>query len=931
MALNHGGARGGGVAPACVALLVVAVSLVSILMGRIDRAPLQPYGADSAQYIEHLARLETLQAIRDQRGSGDWGRLLREADNAFPPLLHLITVSLGEYSGHRAEDVVWSGLLWLFLLAGSIGLAGFALSRRVSVGLAAATAGLLLPAAHAFATRYYYDLPMMAALWAAVAAGLLLWERRPVLGGVLAGLLWLAACLLKWLALPFGAPMLVGAALCSTGAQSGGRRRLRGLLLTCAVCAVLVVAYLAVVGPHHSLRAMLNDVVADPVGDAVPEAGDGVPISAVSQPEPPVAGLQAPTVLRLVFYPLRLLTSVFSPGLSLLALFLGAVWLRGPRAGMPLLVTVVLGHGAFLLFAVRPLDDRFVLVGAPLGVLVGVLGWQALSPSLRKGVGVLTLVLGLLVALDFHSSFTLPGSSSEVELIRVTEQPGVAVRGLSLVDSVEQRGWSRWSEDQDNKTALREQLWKTLAHCSAMKLRIAAEDPIVSEHGDLFWFKYRALYAWLEEQPPTPLIMEDAQPAFFGPPQCRDSTPGETELAVSGARRGEEPVRPPCVDGSWVLEGVLPLDSGSNFAAIWSPKDQLACDPLRVDGAPPPSSRPAPPVVESQDPGRSWRCETTPADVTPWDPCACNADYMEFPQRAARWADPADSCDGLLEDLVAKWEGGWDQPRPPIPDLSAADLQDSIMEALNIRFLVEGDGELLPLDERPITVTLLNERERGGYRQLELEFMDPFVGSFQGLLLLPPGSGPFPALIALPGHNETAAIHRDDRSGDLFVAEGYATLLLTFRAYDTGLAEHQASLHLLCQGFSLMGIRVYEALLGLKYLAHRADIDGSRMGVIGHSGGSVTANLLIRVQPERLRASVSDLTAIHFNIGPPLDEGGGGHVGDETSYALARLSANINDFSTAAVPVFPVEYGYTQGLGGAVRFLDRHVKGEEVD
>ena len=186
-------------------------------------------------------------------------------------------------------------------------------------------------------------------------------------------------------------------------------------------------------------------------------------------------------------------------------------------------------------------------------------------------------------------------------------------------------------------------------------------------------------------------------------------------------------------------------------------------------------------------------------------------------------------------------------------------------------------------------------------------------------------------MLALPGHNESAVHHRDQRSGDLFVKQGYATLLLTFRAYDTGRAEHQAALHLLCQGFSLMGVRVYEALLGLKYLAHLDEVDGSRMGVIGHSGGSVTANLLIRVQPEQLRAAVSDLTAIYFNVGPPLDGRGERHVGDETNYALARLSENINDFSTARVPVFPVEYGYSRGLGGAGRFLDRHVKGEEVD
>jgi hypothetical protein len=57
-------------------------------------------------------------------------------------------------------------------------------------------------------------------------------------------------------------------------------------------------------------------------------------------------------------------------------------------------------------------------------------------------------------------------------------------------------------------------------------------------------------------------------------------------------------------------------------------------------------------------------------------------------------------------------------------------------------------------------------------------------------------------------------------------------------------------------GFNLMGMRDYEALIGLKYLTCNPAV--KRIGLIGHSGGSSTGNLVVRVTPYPVGAYVSD-------------------------------------------------------------------------
>ena len=198
------------------AALVVA-AVCTIFMVRIHRQPIQPAGGDSV-YTEHRDRLHVLEALR--RADLSQPRLLvRSLDNAYPPGLHVFTAALGALSGHWVDDVVWTGLVWLALLALGVGGCAAALTGSRLAGLAAFGATMLLPAGQAAATRYYYDLPMSAWLWIMLWGARARWERRPGRGGVGAGALLAMACLTKWTAASFGVMFLCCAAVTPAARQ----------------------------------------------------------------------------------------------------------------------------------------------------------------------------------------------------------------------------------------------------------------------------------------------------------------------------------------------------------------------------------------------------------------------------------------------------------------------------------------------------------------------------------------------------------------------------------------------------------------------------------------------------------------------------------------------------------------------------------------
>ncbi len=263
-----------------------------------------------------------------------------------------------------------------------------------------------------------------------------------------------------------------------------------------------------------------------------------------------------------------------------------------------------------------------------------------------------------------------------------------------------------------------------------------------------------------------------------------------------------------------------------------------------------------------------------------------------------------------VEKAVRKtWNGTAEVLTSP---LSEAELRDRLLDALNIRELVEG------LDARTHVATYVQSTRNKFYAEYRLFISGPLIGTFEALLLVPHGTGPFPAIVAAHGHGDNAKAFRDFYYGSYYARHGYVVLIPTFRVDDADEHEDEMSRAFLRQGFALADMRIYETLVCHKLLRSLPVVKADRIGLIGHSGGSANSNVTIRIEP-RFAAYVSDHT--HTWAGDP-----NGLYYDGVVPALYPYHPLINDFSTSSVPVLHVPYGYPNGPAGIVLFFDEQLK-----
>jgi pimeloyl-ACP methyl ester carboxylesterase len=125
------------------------------------------------------------------------------------------------------------------------------------------------------------------------------------------------------------------------------------------------------------------------------------------------------------------------------------------------------------------------------------------------------------------------------------------------------------------------------------------------------------------------------------------------------------------------------------------------------------------------------------------------------------------------------------------------------------------------------------------YREEEVRF-EGKAGVLAGTLTLPPGGGPFPAVLLLSG---SGAQNRDEEIlghkpflvlADHLARAGVASL----RVDDRGVGGSAGDL-----SRSTSADLAADALAGVRLLAARPEIDRSRVGLIGHSDGGVVAPL----------------------------------------------------------------------------------------
>ena len=454
--------------------VIVLTAFIGAMMGsRLLRWPLEAYGDAAAQYIEHLTRLRMLERIREGLPSGPL-EALKALEGIYPPGLHLVELAWGALFGHAAESVLWLGFVWWLLLCGSVAkLATHLIPEREGLAGKAFLATALIPALQATALRSYYDLPMTAVLWLAMAVVTsgLPWR------GVWAGLCLVAATLIKWTALPFGGVMLL--ALVVVQGRAIARPVLSALSLMIAWSAVFIMA------GAESFSSMGSATFQPAPGVAVGTAEGPAQWLTVAQ-----ANLSQWDAERLMFYPWRLVSTVLSP---VGALVLGWATYRGwrsGRVGLRLFALIALGHLAFLLLLVPIQDDRFILTLAPAAAIVAA---TSLHGRALRGA----LVAMLLVSADAHL-WTPAKESGEGNPWPATRDGQTWTPRLGMSSSVDRRGWSRSTDMRDNKTTARAQLWSAVTACGGGV--VDARKQLLSPAGDLNWWAYRRSLAAVRDE-----------------------------------------------------------------------------------------------------------------------------------------------------------------------------------------------------------------------------------------------------------------------------------------------------------------------------------------------------------------------------------------------------------------------------------------------
>jgi hypothetical protein len=294
---------------------------------------------------------------------------------------------------------------------------------------------------------------------------------------------------------------------------------------------------------------------------------------------------------------------------------------------------------------------------------------------------------------------------------------------------------------------------------------------------------------------------------------------------------------------------------------------------------------------------------------------ACVEPYlalMEHPEVLAE-VEPRADCAAEVAEWYAHTAQGKEMGWPDLQPRPGETLGEAILDETQTAWLFEPER----LWSRPLAVHLLDDRVRtsgtgASYRERYLILADPLVGQIEVRHLFPLGaSAPLPTVLILPGHAEDAGMHRDRRFGQYLPEHGLGALIVSFRAWYQPF-DHRATEAVLCGGMSMMMIRAYEAMTALRYLLVADESCGQLLGILGHSGGSLTGNLMAHLDVNPAVAFVSDLEGIYEGVDdfddPEIRTGM--TIDCETHPALFGLSDEINDLESSGRAVARVPYGY---------------------
>ena len=265
-----------------------------------------------------------------------------------------------------------------------------------------------------------------------------------------------------------------------------------------------------------------------------------------------------------------------------------------------------------------------------------------------------------------------------------------------------------------------------------------------------------------------------------------------------------------------------------------------------------------------------------------------------------------------LNALSAKW----DAERAGIHTAADVEARNRFVRE-KARAMVHGFPERCPL-----AAFVVHTPERDGYRVENLMFQSLPDFWVTGNLYIPAGRPPFPAVISPCGHYPIARMEPEYQEAYLnMVKAGFMVL-----AYDpvgqgerrqywnpeTGrtevfgdpIFEHSMPGQvLLLMGQDLTHYRIWDGMRAIDYLETRPEVDKSRIGCAGHSGGG-TLTLFISALDERVKCAVVNEGGTNHRW--PVEFGPGSRVGpsdvEQNLFPAAVYGVDLCDLHVAIAP-----------------------------
>ena len=307
-------------------------------------------------------------------------------------------------------------------------------------------------------------------------------------------------------------------------------------------------------------------------------------------------------------------------------------------------------------------------------------------------------------------------------------------------------------------------------------------------------------------------------------------------------------------------------------------------------------------VIEQEDAGREWECQVGDSAA-----CLCDESYREFIEQAGQAYGATVSEAEIQTEIAAIHEGEEEM----LDGLSAGELSAGLRAAMNEDWLLD------KLTLRPLNVYFVESTKQEGYTEHRLILDDPLAGEVLAIYLQPDGAGPFPAVIGLHGHSESADIFHTLHGGELYPAAGIATIAISLRTMCGEETEDDITRSALLHGLNFLGMQIYELLNATRFLRNRPEIDATKIGVHCHSGGCSIANLAVRIS-DRFQALATDHHVNYLDDDVFWEEGWWLH---HTAPKLWPYGELVNDFSSLPFSWQSFDYGYPEGNEQVVEFF----------